>query len=424
MAISSAAFRPAGACARGAPRREADFSAVSGAGHEAVQWHTHRTQRELAEAHRSLSERLHQLRLAAGYMESFIDPLEVGIVAVDGDGRVMIVNRAAERLFGVKRERLVGRSLAALEARLTPSVSVTRAMQRRRPPAPVRRVVLRDDGSQCLVETSLSLLHEGDEVIGAVLVLKDLSPIQELERRLHHAEQLAAIGKVAAALAHDVRSPVAVIEGFGQLLLQHLPQSDPCRRYAESILKAAAHLNQAVAGTLILARDPRLELSDIAPLALLEEVKQLIVRETEGVGLSDIEVRVEAALDAPGEPGDPIPPPRILGDREQLIRALMNLCRNAVEAMPSGGRLTLRLSPSPCAAADRPFVRLSVEDTGIGVPPEIRRRLFDPFETTKEEGIGLGLAIVKKVADLHGGSVSFETRAGKGTAFHMDLPAT
>jgi len=398
-------------------------TAISLGAHEAMQWHSHRTQRELVDAHRSLSEGLHQLRVAVEYLNAFIEPLEAGVLATDADGRTMIVNSAAERLLGIERKRLIGRSAECLDSRISPPISLARATRSGRTVPPMRRVLRRSDGSQFLVETTLRLLRDSTGgVFGCVLVLKDLSPLHEMERKLQQAEQLASIGKVAAALAHDVRSPVAVIEGFGHLLLQSLQPSDPCRRYAESIVQAAAHLNQAVTGTLILAQEPRLDMRDIAPLALLEEVKEMVEREVEGMGLADIEVHVEVAEeDVEGDAMDGTF--RLWADRDQIIRALMNLCRNAIEAMPSGGSLTLRCSASPRSTWEKPALRLSVADTGVGVPPEIRRRLFDPFETTKEDGVGLGLAIVKKVAELHGGSVSFETSAGNGTVFHMDLPA-
>ena len=365
-------------------------------------------------------ERLMALSSVANGLQSILNDLDCGVVAVDAAGRVVAANPMAEELLGIDVELIRGLSYETVESRLNPPPPVTEAIARMEPPAPVRRLLADSAGGQRIVESSISLVRgrEG-EVIGAAHLVKDISPSEELERKQHHTETLAAIGKVAASLAHEVRNPLNAIEGFSRLLQKRLDPSDPCRRFADNIARAAGSLHQAVTATLILAQNPRLDLSETDPVEVLDEVRELIAHEVEAKGLNDIHLSVESG-ELSQEDGRSAP--CLLADREQLKRAILNLCQNAVEAMPRGGRLTLRVSSPPIEEGGRPAIRLTVQDSGEGIPMEMRNRIFQPFETSKKDGTGLGLAIVDKVVRLHGGRIVFESVTGRGTAFHLDFP--
>ena len=371
--------------------------------------------REIAVTSLSLRRNLAQLDALNQYFTGLLDSVDTGVVALDAEGRVVAMNRAAAALLAVDPAQACGAAYHTICLALTPAPPIAEALARNEAPSPVRRTLTQPDGSRLLVESSVSLIRDGNgRAIGAVHVLKDLSPMVEMERKLDRAARLASIGKVSATLAHEIRNPLSAIEGFSYLLMQDLAAGDPRRRFAENIVSAVRALNQALTSTLIFARDPQLTLAMIAPRELLETTAEFIRQETAAKGMGDIRVRVEADA-ALGEDA------AILGDSEQLKRALLNLAKNAVEAMPDGGDLTLRATWPP-TDSQRSMVRLSVRDTGRGIAPEIRGCLFEPFETTKEHGTGLGLAIVKKVVELHGGRASFESAAA-GAVFHLDLPS-
>lgn len=383
--------------------------------------------RDLARSNLSIRRQVAQLDVLNGFAQGLLDAIDTGVVAVDADTRIVKMNHAAEMMLGVEEAGVRGLPYHALPVGMNPPPPLADAIGKNEVPPPVRRILKREDGEQLLVESAIALLRDGrGAVIGGVHILKDLSPVAELEKRLRRNAQLALIGKMAAGLAHEIRNPLAAIEGFGYLLIQDMAPSDPRRKFAQNILAAVKDLDETVTSTLVLARAPQLTVRRIAPIRLLEEVKELVDHEIVTKGFDDIETRVEAdpAGDAFRQADGSVRVPDIAVDHHQVKRALLNLAKNALDAMPEGGRLTFRTSRPPTDRAEKPMLRLSVMDTGSGLAQEIRDTIFEPFETTKEDGIGLGLAIVKRVVELHGGKISAESSPGRGTAFHLDLPLT
>jgi len=391
--------------------------------------------REILHSNRSLQKHLAQMQVVGRYLGDLLDSMDIGVVAVDNDTRITMMNRAAEAMVGTEQANARGRPYHTLPCEMTPPPPLAEALETNATPPSRRSFVRRPDGGRLLVESSIHLVRDArGRVIGAAHVLKDLSPIAELEKRIEQADRLAAIGKIAACLAHEIRNPLAAIEGFSRLLVSDLDENDARRKFAENIVLALEDLNRALNSTLIFARQPRLNLALIDPLELLDCVKEFVEQEIAAKHLDGTQVVV-----APPRTGSPALP-SVLVDAEQIKRALLNLAKNSLDAMPEGGRLTLRASAAPehfadkPASAGKPMVRLSVVDTGPGIVDEIRDRLFEPFETTKQHGNGLGLAIVKKVVEVHGGKVTAEniSSAGEsisgrtssimGAAFHLDLP--
>lgn len=230
--------------------------------------------------------------------------------------------------------------------------------------------------------------------------LRDLDATQE---RLVAQERLAAIGELAAAVGHELRNPLGVLGNIVYLLRSRLGGGDPWAaeklRTAERELAAATFI---VADLLEFAR-PR------PPVAAPHHLPGL-VDEVLSVAPPPDSVRVET-----GWPAELAP---VAVDRDQLRQVLLNLVTNAYEAMPAGGVVTLNAEPQPAA------VRLTVADTGAGMDDETRRRLFEPFYTTKTKGIGLGLAVARRIVEAHGGALTAESRPGAGAAFTLTLPSS
>jgi len=223
------------------------------------------------------------------------------------------------------------------------------------------------------------------------------------QERLIRAERLSTMGKMAALLAHEIRTPLVSIGGFARRLLRACAHDDPRREEMEIIVSEVSRLEQLVSEVLGYTRiaKPSRAVCDVN--ALVESVANNMQEEIR-------RCRVDVVLElAPGLQTASL-------DEGQVRQALMNLIHNSLDAMPGGG--LLRLS----TAADAGFLEIGVHDTGSGVPKEHWNRLFAPFFTTKSSGTGLGLVIVSQVVDNHQGSIRFESTVGSGTSFYLRLP--
>ncbi len=227
--------------------------------------------------------------------------------------------------------------------------------------------------------------------------------LRESQDQLLQAERLSTIGKMAALLAHEIRTPLVSIGGFARRLLRGTPDTDNRKEEMEIIVSEVARLEKLVEEVLGYTRISRsnYELTDLN--ALLESVAATM---RHLIGKCDVQTEMEL---------DPrLPPARV--DRSQLQQALVNLIDNALDAMPAGGRLTIATSWQD------DFYEIGIADTGVGIAPEHWTKLFIPFFTTKPSGTGLGLAVVSQVVENHKGSLRFESAAGQGTSFHVRFP--
>lgn len=223
--------------------------------------------------------------------------------------------------------------------------------------------------------------------------------LQSAQEELLEAERLAAIGRLAATVAHELRNPLNVIRVAHRALSLPLPE-DRRQRHLDAIGRQVAACSRIIDDLLSFARQWTPQL---APVAVGELLRQVVsdrsIPDTVGV-----EIRTERGL------------PPVLADGTQLALALDNLIENAVQAMPEGGRLVLHAAP------DGQHARITVADTGPGIPDEVRDHLFEPFFTTKTKGTGLGLAVVRRIVDAHGGRIGVESPPGGGARFTLVLP--
>ena len=232
----------------------------------------------------------------------------------------------------------------------------------------------------------------------------------ELEQRARQAATLAVAGKLAAGLAHEVGTPLNIISGRAEFTLRNMAADDPNREDVEAIIKQIDRISRVISGLLDVVRP---EVPKLEPLVVGDVVGELVpllrhAARQRGVALETV----------PRDAGV-----RVRGDTAQLQQVLMNLVVNAFEATPSGGRVSI--STAPLAREGRPGVALAVSDSGMGIAPEVRPRIFEAFFTTKSrgQGTGLGLAICRDIAKSHGGELTVESRPGEGATFTLWLPA-
>jgi PAS domain S-box-containing protein len=359
----------------------------------------------------------YQLRLAE--QAALLDQARDAIIVRDLEHRILFWNHGATRLYGWAREEVVGRSIdtllhrdvseirAATEATLSDGEWSGELIQQRR------------DGSQITVAGNWTLMRDEAGVPKSVLAINtDISRRVEIEAQLRQAQRLESVGQLTGGIAHDFNNLLTVILGNAELLIEFLDGNDQLRSYAEMTRTAAERGADLTSRLLAFARRQALKPEVIDLNRLIGRMDELL-RRTIG-GSIEIEMVRWGGLWG------------TLVDPAQLEAALLNLCINARDAMPEGGRLTIETANTwldqdytarhPEVEAG-PYVMLAVSDTGTGIPAEMLDRIFEPFFTTKEvgKGSGLGLSMVYGFVKQSGGHVRLYSEVGKGTSVKVYL---
>ncbi len=319
---------------------------------------------------------------------SVLASLGSGLVAVDRRGREVFHNRAAEELLG--------RAGVPLAAGTDLSGAFDLA-------AGERREVAVGAGPLTLGYSVSPLWDRGGRRRGSILIFQDLSEVKQLEANLRRADRLAAVGRLAAGLAHEIRNPLASLSGSVEVLRQGPEAGEEARILFGIVLRETERLNRLVTNFLHYARPDRAE---SAPFGLAELVDETAFFFQQGEGRSGFRVV------------NRVPPDLVLtADRSQVEQLLLNLFRNSIEASPEGVTATVEGETAPGA------VRVTVRDDGPGMLPEVAAHAFEPFFSRRPGGTGLGLATVDRIVENHGATVVLEAAPGAGVALHFRFPA-
>lgn len=349
-----------------------------------------RLEARLLELDRELESKNRELALTSDYLNSIMESMSDGVIAVDTEGTVTTFNRAAGHVLGFNAGETVGRPFIDVFGRDFAVPPGTHFMELRAKDGRVVHVTERD-----------SPLFDRSRVrIGTVKVFQDQTEIESLRRRLAHQDRLAAIGEMAATVAHEIRNPLGGIRGFAALLARDLDAADPRSRLVEKIIVGAKELERVVSDLLEYARPLQLRLRATPCRELVESALGYIE-----AGDKDVEIE-NTVSDSE----------LILADPDKVRQVLLNVFLNAVQSIDGKG--TLRVS----AETGDGYLTLLVSDSGCGMSPDQIEQIFSPFYTTKEKGTGLGLAIAAKVVDAHGGSIGVESEPGKGSMFRIRFP--
>jgi two-component system nitrogen regulation sensor histidine kinase GlnL len=351
--------------------------------------------------------------------EGVLAGLPDAVIAVDAALRVVFWNAAAEELTGRSARRTQGRPLKEV---LTPGASVVSRLAETVATGESRSEAdgLLDTAGGHPTPVSLTtapLFARDGSVAGAVAVLRDVSRIRQLEDEVRRGETLAAAGRMAVGVAHEIRNPLGAIRGAVQLLARELADDAALREYTDVLLKEVDRVNRIIELLLDLGRPVQLHRAPLNLHQLLERVALLQEETARGRNVTLVR-RYDPSL------------PPILGDEDRLVQVFHNLVGNALDAMTHGGRLTLttRVSLNPLygkvdlGTGQRTMVEAQVADDGSGIPAAALARIFDPFFTTKQRGLGLGLAVCHRIMDEHRGAIQVESTEGRGTVVTCFLP--
>ena len=342
--------------------------------------------------------------------------LRTGVVAITRDGRLAAMNDLAYRVLGLQMQpNDIGRHFSEV---LIDVPEVTRVLQQAFDTDDLpNRAEMRLRKTGRAMGYSLSHIHDDhDRMVGATLFFKDLTRVEQLEERERLRDRLATLGEMAAAIAHEVKNPLASIEVMAGVLKRQLTERDDALETLNDIIKEAKMANSIVVEVLEFVRPIQLQVERAA----LDEVLKDSITLAEGKmrrGSVSIDTVIESDV------------PEMLADPHQLRQLFSNLLANAFEALGGEGHVDLRawLLPGedePVGAADPqpPQVVVEVRDSGPGITADDMERIFSPFFSTKPQGTGLGLAIVRKVVDAHDGHIDAVSAPGRGATFRVTLP--
>jgi hypothetical protein len=352
------------------------------------------------------------------YFEALIENALDIVTIIDADGTIRYQSPAVERVLGHPPRALVGKNAFDFVHPDDRPQVMTLFKQGIAIPGFMGIVECRyrhrEDSWRLLEGIGKNLLHD-PMIRGVVFTFRDITERKQAEEALRASDRLAALGRLAAGIGHELRNPLTVLAGRVQLLAiqtgkGELPSLDVLARHVTSLSDAAERMKRILEGLSTYAKPPKPEPRRLSAAELLAATAELVAYESRK---RRIQVSVEAAPSLPA----------VLGDRSQLMQVLVNLATNAIEAMGPEGQLVLRAGLEGAGPGDG-MVRIEVADTGPGIAPETLARIWDAFYTTKAEGTGLGLSIVRGlVGEQPGAAITVESHVDRGTTFTISMPA-
>lgn len=366
---------------------------------------------ENANLYRSLKQKVDEYERLKEFSENIVESINVGILAAGLDDRVESWNTQMERLSGIGRADAVGRTLAELfPATLVEQFERTRGEMRIHH---LDKFALDTRKGESSMNIAIApLVSRDNERIGRLVIFDDVTDRAELERRLVQADKLSSIGLLAAGVAHEVNTPLAVISTYAQMLAKQVAEDDQKSRILEKIARQTFRASEIVNSLLNFSRTSTSELTEVQLNKVIQETLSLLEHQLKKAG-----IEVRTALDPRLDP--------VKGNPGKLQQVFLNLFLNARDAMEPRGVLEVTTRASTATAENGNGVVVEVIDSGHGIAPEHLSRIYDPFFTTKsaKKGKGLGLSVTYGIIQEHGGAIEAISRPGEGTCFHLEFPA-
>lgn len=358
------------------------------------------------------------------FNRNIIQSLDSGLLTIDLNGNINFLNRTAEKILNLSKESLKETSIY----RLFPEITDALEQVERKIPDPFpdyqryETLLTNDDGTKVHLGFSISPLTAPDgSLIGHTLIFQDITKFKEMQEQMKRVDRMAAVGLLAAGMAHEIRNPLASLSGSVQILNAELNLNDQQKHLMEITLREAERLNALISDFLLYAQPPQTH-KILTPIKnVIEETIDLFMHSPsfhDGIRIlrPNGQEKIQAMIDP-----------------DQMKQVFWNLLINAAQSMSNGGKIQVQLGKGKLSGDTRFFfspqiktrewVKISFIDSGHGITQEEKEKIFEPFFTTKENGTGLGLSIVHKIIENHNGSIKVDSEAGQGSTFTIYLPA-
>ena len=347
------------------------------------------------------------------YNEILVQNLTTGVVAADADGHITVFNQEAAQIAGLNTNG-VERTVNDLPAPLREIIQTTLTSGERQEDREVELA-----GGTFARASSAIFRGQGGELLGALMVVTDITALKRLELQIRRSDRLASLGTLSAGMAHEIKNPLVSIKTFAQLLPERYHESDFRETFSGLIVHEIDRIDSLVNQLLRFARPAKPLLRPMHVHEILDKTLRLVQHR-----LYQKEIKVTQKWEAPID--------TIRADGDQLEQVFLNFFLNAMDAMKRGGELTVSTETRsgeslithllPEDGERNEALHISIRDTGEGIKKEDIARVFDPFFTTKNFGTGLGLSVVHGIIEEHGGQIEVESELAKGTSFHIFLP--
>jgi two-component system NtrC family sensor kinase len=365
----------------------------------------------LSTLHKITDQKLQETR--ARYKAILNELIQEDVLVIDYNYRIVDINEGLLKKLGLQRENVIGRHCYEITHRQAQPCSgehhpcpLIQTLNTEKP-SQTTHIHLDKDDKEIHYSISTYPLREGNDIIGAIEISRDITKDINTQKAMMRQEKLASIGRLSAGVAHEINNPLTTILTTAMLIQEDLDPQDENYKELETITKETLRCRKIVSSLLDFARqsEPSKKENDIN-----EIIRESMILTKKQAAFKDVALVHELDADIP----------TVLVDRGQIQQALINLIINAIEATDSDGKILLTSGYDPGGHN----IEVQVNDSGEGVPAEDLGRLFDPFFTTKEDGTGLGLAITHGIIEQHGGTIDVDSKIGKGTTFKIKLPLT
>ncbi len=369
--------------------------------------------KRLEETNLRLKQSLAEKENLSSFFNNILESLTSGVLVVDLEGRITLFNKAAEEITCYRASEVLGKPyLEIIGKNLDRELTALQTLKTKVPHINEEKEVINRNGLKVPLGFSTApLLDSAGTLLGVVEVFFDLSQIKRLEEEISRVKTLAALGEMAATVAHEVRNPLGGITGFADLLSKEMADNDSRKHYVRKIIEGVENLNRIVKSLLNYTKMIKVTPQEVYLQKFLDEVLNFYQMDL-GRGKKNITILREypdSELKAKIDP-------------QHFRQVIMNLLQNATQSITGAGKIRVALdhTKDKLSRGDKLFLKIS--DNGCGMSPEVLDKVFTPFFTTKEGGTGLGLATIKKIVEAHQGEIKVNSQLGKGTQVVIGLP--
>jgi two-component system nitrogen regulation sensor histidine kinase GlnL len=348
--------------------------------------------------------------------EILLDQLVSGVIVADTEQRITLINHEAQRVTGLTEEQAIGNEIDLLPKSISNVLNKTLAQKNGQRNLDAALFAQEEESTHVRMGSAYLHGHDG-KPMGALLVFTDMTELKKLEEQVRRSDQLSSVGTLAAGMAHEIKNPLVTIKTFSQLLPERYADEDFRNDFSSLVMHEVSRIDGIVNQLLSFSKPTKPHLESMKLHDTIEQTLKLIHEQ-----LSQKNIVLSNNFNATQD--------LISGDADLLTQALVNLNLNAIDAIEKNGEISVgttncsyrfvhsndgRSSPTSC-------IRLQISDTGVGIPYDKLKKIFDPFFTSKSEGTGMGLSVAHGIIQEHRGVIEVESEPGKGTTFYIYLP--